>query len=123
MALVLRLEIVAVDDTDRVIELKAVAETQTGARIKLKHPAVLDHDANAGRDEDGFVGDERKALGREEVVSGGTLSRAARQADLRVDRLGLFLAAAGRNAPVTNELFLAYFVKLCNFLHRSRSPR
>ena len=55
VALVLRLEIVAVDDTDRVIELKAVAETQTGARIKLKHPAVLDHDANAGRDEDGFV--------------------------------------------------------------------
>ena len=39
MALVFCLEIVAVDDADRVIELKAMTEAQTRARIKLKHPA------------------------------------------------------------------------------------
>ena len=64
MALVFCLEIVAVDDADRVIELKAMTEAQTRARVKLKHPADLDHDAATGRNKAGLVRAEREALGR-----------------------------------------------------------
>ena len=81
MPLVFGMDVIAVDNADRIVHLQAVFESQPGTREQLQHPAVRDLSADPGRDQNGLVRDKRKCLRGKEVISSRTYGRAARQPD------------------------------------------
>ena len=119
VSFIFSLKVVAVDNANRIVKLQTVTEAQTGTRVQAQHPAVLDHNADTGRNKDGLMRNKRKAFRRKKIIAGRALGRAARQPDVLIDLLGLIRAAAGSRAPVTDKLFLGYLEKLCDLLHNS----
>ena len=71
MPFVVRKGVVAVDDTDGIVQLEAILEAQAAARIESEHPTVLDERADACRDFDAGACSQLKANRGEEIIACG----------------------------------------------------
>ena len=118
MSLIVRIIVIAVNDPDGIVELQSVFESQAAPRIAFQHPFRFHPYADPGRDLDGFPRFQRDIRRREEIISGASCRRAAREPDIFINIMDFFLIRnPQRVSPPCKELFKTYFFKLCDSLH------
>ena len=117
--LVIRTGVIAVDDADGIIQLEAIFEAQTAARIDCQHPAFFDQHPKPRRNFDAFARAEFKTDRCKEVIPSGTACRALRHADALICGDGLFNGLLRkRRDPIRDKAAKGNLFKTCDTNHK-----
>ncbi len=112
VSLVIRIVIIAVDYSYRIVQLEAILEPQPASRIERQQPPLRYAHADPRGDFRGLAGGEGYLERRKEVISRRAGCRAAREPDVLVDFL-----AVGTGAAVL-ELREAHPLEFRDFSHK-----
>ncbi len=85
MPLIIREEIIAVDDPHRVVQLQAVFKAQPAPGVDLEHPAFVDLGPDAGRYLDRLPRLQADLIRQEDIISGAPGSSPPGELDPLVD--------------------------------------
>lgn len=106
MSLIVTQIVVAVDNSHRVVKLQAILKSQTASRKNLKHPALVNFNAYAGRNFYAFAFFERYFHRAEKIVTGTSFCGALRQFYVLINFLGnVFFAAEFADVRIYELLF------------------
>ena len=117
MPFIIRVEIITVNNTNGVVELKTVFEPKSASRVAFQYPFRLHFHPDSCRNLYCFAWFQSKFCRCKEVIAGTSCCRSLRQTDSFIYFLCFFLRLCEGINPVCCKAFFAYFMKFCDSFH------